>query len=407
MTYDKKIVLAQAQKHDSFYLYDQKGIESAAKLLQKHFVGVEFLYSIKANPNRHILKSIFDCGVGADAASLREVLMSREQGVLPEKIHFSAPGKSENDIKTAMDCATIVADSIGEIERINKIATEKGIIAQIGVRINPDFTFFGQWGDPSKFGIDQQLLYRRIDFIKSLKNVQVIGIHVHVRSQELRQAVLERYYENMLNLAVEVQDKLGCVLQFVNLGSGIGIPYEKNDLPLDIPMLGKAMSGLVEAFRTKLPDTAFFIETGRFLVGPNGVYVTKVMDKKQSYDKNFVILQNTLNGFARPSLSMMVRAYTEDVHPNSYEPLFTSATPFEIIPLVQEKDLEEVTIVGNLCTAADVIAKDVMLPIMNTGDVVLITNAGSYAAVLSPMQFASLPAPVEIFITSDGQAICD
>ncbi len=405
MTIDKKVILQKATEHDSFYLYDQKGIISAAHELKDNFLGVEFLYSVKANPHHLVTKTIFDSGIGADAASLWEVLHSRDQGVPPEKIHFSSPGKSINDIQTALDCSTLVADSLGELERINNVAKDRGQKARVGVRINPDFTFFGQWGDPSKFGIDQELFLRRLDLLAELENIEVIGIHVHVRSQELRQAVIERYYENMLNLATELQNKLGRPLEFINFGSGIGIPYDKEDIPLDIPSLGAAMSKLIADFRDKLPQAVFYIETGRFLVGKNGVYVTKVMDKKESYDKTFVLLHNTLNGFVRPSLAQMVLSYTEDLHPNSYEPLFTGAKPFEIIPLVEEKDLEQVTLAGNLCTAVDVIAKDIMLPILNVGDALLLTNAGSYAAVISPMQFAHLPTPPELFLTTEGQVV--
>ena len=403
--FNKQVVLEQTKKFDSFYLYDESKILEYTGQLKQDFEDVEFLYSIKTNPNPMIIKTIFSQGFGADAASIGEVLLGGEYGLPKNKIYYSAPGKSKRDISEAMEISVIIADSISEIMKIQELAQEKGIVAEIGIRLNPDFTFYNHAGIPSKFGIDEKIVFEKSSLLEGLSNIKIIGIHVHSRSQELDAEVLKKYYENMFALANSVQEKLNISLQFINLGSGLGIPYSSQDKPLDTIALGKATSELIKIFKEKLPHSAIFIETGRFAVSKSGVYVTKVLDKKTSYGKTFVILHNTLNGFIRPSLVQFVANYSQDAKPMASEPLFTSIDAFDFITLNGECEQEVVTLVGNLCTAIDVIAKDILMPKLKLDDVVVITNAGSYAAAISPMQFSSLVPPAQLFLSKNGEVI--
>ncbi len=118
--------------------------------------------------------------------------------------------------------------------------------------------------------------------------------------------------------------------------------------------------------------------------------------------KNFIILNNTLNGFIRPSLAQLIASYSSDENPRGCEPLFSGKDAYDFIALNDESEQEMVTLVGNLCTSADVIAKDIFMPRLKCGDVVVITNAGSYAAVLSPMQFSSQTPPAQLFLDTAG-----
>ena len=139
------------------------------------------------------------------------------------------------------------------------------------------------------------------------------------------------------------------------------------------------------------------IEVGRYAVGKSGIYVTKVMDRKVSCGKTYLILKNTLNGFIRPSLARLVCIYGGAAAP--CEPLFTSEDAFEIRTLKEDgAEKETVTLVGNLCTAADVAAENVTMPRLDVGDVVIFTNAGNYGAVLSPAQFSSQARPAAGFL---------
>lgn len=396
-----KEIMHLAQKADSFYLYSEAGIKGQIAKLKENFNGIEFLYSVKCNPNKNVLKTVFGCGFGADAASLGEVKMATEAGLGKKRIYYSAPGKTARDIREALPYAILIADSLSEIERISK---ELGNgTAEIGLRINPDFSFEGTGGgSASKFGIDEE------DALANLRsgipaNIKVTGIHVHMKSQELDAAKLKAYYKKLLLLAERIEAVLGYQLDYLNMGSGIGVAYSKSETEIDIEDLGRETENLLSDYRKSHPDTAVIIETGRYLVCQSGIYATHVADKKVSHGKTFVILQNTLNGFIRPSIVCMVKKYKEGDLLPSYEPLFTREDAFSISAPYSGRDCETVTLAGNLCTSTDVIAENISFPVLDIGDVVVINNAGAYAAALSPMQFASQPKPREFMLLENGE----
>lgn len=400
MMFDRELILKLAEKYESFYLYDGRTVLDSIAALGSSFEGVRFLYSAKANPHPSVLRCIFDEGFGLDAASMGEVSMGVKLGLAPEDIYYSAPGKSMNDLDAALEKCVIIADSAAELERIQYLAARHGAKAEAGVRINPGFTFDGEGGVSCKFGIDEDEALKKLAEWEKLKNLHICGIHVHSRSQELDTQRLCDYYGRMFELAVRCQKTLGRQLHFVNMGSGIGIPYAATDSAVDIKKLGAHMNKLCKEYAAELPEARIFIETGRFVSGRAGVYVTHVNDVKTSLGKKYVILANTLNGFVRPSIAQMVER-ASDAAP--CEPLYTGPDAFGFAPLTDETETETVTVCGNLCTGADVIAQDTELPRLRTGDVFVITNAGSYAAVLTPMQFASLTPPVQIFAAPDGR----
>ena len=400
MMFDRELILKLAEKYESFYLYDGRTMLDSIAALGSSFEGVRFLYSAKANPHPSVLRCIFDEGFGLDAASMGEVSMGVKLGLAPEDIYYSAPGKSMNDLDAALEKCVIIADSAAELERIQYLAARHGVKAEVGVRINPNFTFDGEGGVSCKFGIDEDEALKKLAEWDKLKNLHICGIHVHSRSQELDTQRLCDYYGRMFELAVRCQNTLGRQLHFVNMGSGIGIPYAATDSAVDLKKLGAHMNKLCKEYAAELPEARIFIETGRFVSGRAGVYVTHVNDVKTSLGKKYVILANTLTGIVRPSIAQMVER-ASDAAP--CEPLYTGPDAFGFAPLTDETETETVTVCGNLCTGADVIAQDTELPRLRTGDVFVITNAGSYAAVLTPMQFASLTPPVQIFAAPDGR----
>ena len=395
----------QSEFYDSFYIYDESVIDEYTERLKKCFKGVEFLYSVKTNPNIQVVKTVVSHGFGADAASLNEVLLCEKCGLPKDKIYYSAPGKSDYDIKGAINKSVITADSLNEISKINKIAGEMGIKAEIGVRINPNFSFYGNGGgSPSKFGIDEDSFFESFEKIKSFNNIKITGIHVHLHSQELDTEILTKYYNNMMSLSKKAEDILGN-LKFINLGSGIGIPYSKTQKEADVETLGEIVSQMAAKLKEKNNELRIFVETGRYAVGKNGTYITKVLDKKTSFGKTFVILCNTLNGFVRPAMAHIIEKYAKDENPAESEPFYTCKNAFDYIVLNNADEEETVTLCGNLCTSTDIIEEDISLPKMELGDLLAITNAGSYATVITPEQFASLRGPVQLLLKNNGQVI--
>ena len=200
----REVISAQSANYDSFYLYDERCIIEYTERLKQHFPQVDFLYSVKCNANPHVVRSVFSQGFGADAASLGEVLIASGAGLSKDNIYYSAPGKTSYDLEQAVGKSTIIADSIEELKRLQAIAVKLDTRIDIGVRLNPDFSFCGSGGQPSKFGVDEKQLY---EFLaeNTLRNIKITGIHVHLKSQELDAGVLAGYYENMIRLAERFQ----------------------------------------------------------------------------------------------------------------------------------------------------------------------------------------------------------
>ena len=373
---------------DCFYLYDEAGIRSRARALTRSFPSAKILYSLKANPFLSVARVMKEEGFGADAASAAEVRLAVSLGMMKEEIQYSAPGKRAKDIRETLELATLVADSAGEIARIEEAAKEKGIHVSIGLRIHPSFGFAGGRGEPSKFGIDEE---EAITLLNDwhFPHLSPAGIHVHLKSQELSEEALALYYENVLLMAERLGRTEAMELSFVNLGSGIGIPMDPEDEEMDLALLEKAFAALAGPFHDRFPKARLFLESGRYAPGPSGFYVTKALDRKVSEGKVFLITAGTMHGFLRPALARLVEKYDE--------PLFSGARAFPISTL-REGNPETVTITGNLCTAADIIAEDITLPRLAEGDGIVIGNAGAYAATLSPFAFSSLERPKEFLL---------
>ena len=235
-----------------------------------------------------------------------------------------------------------------------------------------------------------------------MENNEIDGIHVHLRSQELDTAVIARYYERLLKSAADFAEALGRPPGFIDLGSGMGIPFGPGDTEVDTKRLGETVTSFRKIFSEKLAGTRIMIESGRFICGEAGLYCTKVMDRKVSRGKTFVFLHSTLNGFARPSYEMAARYFCAGGDPGGYEPLFTTENAFEFIALTDSREVETVTLVGNLCTNTDVIAEDISMPKLRCGDILVVTNAGCYGATLTPFAFSSFGRPAELFLRTDG-----
>ena len=391
----------------SFYIYDEHVVSRQIKTLLKNFQAFEFLYSIKTNPFAPIVNFVASKGFGADAASVREVIIGQKAGISCEKIFYSSPGKTRKDIERTIDKAIIIADSYNELLLINDTAKQRGLHIKAGLRINMDFSMDGQNGSSSKFGVDEHTLVRQKKFFSRLSHISITGIHVHLHCQILDHKTLYQYYEKILDLALFCKKNLGWKMEFVNLGGGLGIVYSlEKDTPLDIKMLSRECEGLVQKFKDRL-DARLIIETGRFIVCEAGQYVTRIADIKESMGTRYLIVEKGLNGFSRPSIAQLLMAYTpEGRHLKGSEPLFTTKDAFEFtIPERENAGVEKTSIVGSLCTATDILAKDVMLPKAHIGDMVIVSKAGSYSYSLSPIWFSNHDLPFQFYIKTSGD-IC-
>ena len=390
-----------AQENAPCYIYSHDKLAAQADTLREMFPAYDFLFSVKANPFPPVVKALAALGIGADAASAQEVLLARECGMEKENIFFSAAGKTDAALELAWDDCRIIADSLGEVARIGALAQKRGAAAEIGIRINPVFSMDGGQSSASKFGIDEEDLPRLRDMLASLP-VQICGIHVHLRSQNLDCDVLGRYYENCLRLARRVKEQLDCRMDYINFGGGVGIAYdESRETPLSIAALRRYADRVAKENADTL-RARLMIESGRFLTCQSGTYYLKVVDKKVSHGKTYVIVENCMNGLQKPAIAVMLRHAVGDAPLSPQEPMFTSEYAFPITAYGSETETETVDIVGNLCCAQDVLAENFTGPALAVGDLIAVGNAGAYACTLTAQRFSSHLPPKEFLVDGSG-----
>ncbi|RVU54816.1 diaminopimelate decarboxylase family protein [Anaerosphaera multitolerans] len=395
------------KEHAPCYIYNQREIIDQCNKLKTALKDFKFLYSIKTNPFPAVVHEVYEQGFGSDAASANEVRISADSGMSPNQIFYSAPGKTDRDIIECYGKCVMTADSFWDIHRMNKEAENRGEILKIAVRINPNFSMTDEVGNPAKFGIDEDRLPELEKVLSECFNVEMIGIHVHVRSQILDYKLIGQYYIRCFKLAQKINNLENVNIEFINFGSGIGALYDKaKDKPVDLEKLSEMVVEIVRENKETL-NAELYIETGRFVVCNAGTYYTRIVDIKVSHGKKYLIVQNGMNGFLRPTISNMLNKMKAagELSLTEQEPLYTKENEFEVRILNNSKKIEKVDIVGNLCTSMDIICEDKELPYAEIGDIVEITNAGSYAYSLSPLFFASHDLPGEYYSLIDGNIL--
>lgn len=391
--------LALARQHAPCYIYSREILTAQAETLHRTFPGFDILFSVKANPFPPVIRHLAALGIGADAASAGEVRLAAECGIAQEDIYFSAAGKRDRALAAAWDNCHLIADSIGEVRRIAAMAAARGETKAIGLRVNPAFSMDGGAGGTSKFGIDESDLPALKTLLQTLP-IAVCGLHIHLRSQNLSADTLARYYKNCFALALRVRDILDCAIEYINFGGGVGIVYDPAcQPPLNMSTLKQCTQAVAEENARTL-RARLLVESGRFLTAQAGTYYLPVVDKKTSHGTTYVIVENCLNGFQKLSLAAMLRNAAGEGPLAPQEPLFTGETAFPITALPAEDTgiTETVDIAGNLCCAADVLAKNFTGPALAVGDLVAVGNTGAYARTLSPLLFSSHDVPAEFLI---------
>ena len=397
-------LLAIARENAPCYLYEYEKLCQQARTLREVFPDFDFLFSVKADPYPPVLKTLAAFGVGADAASAQEVFLAQQCGMPESDIYFSAAGKSDKAILSTWEHGHLIADSLGEVERIGALAAAKGERKTIGVRLNPDYAMGGGTGHTSKFGIDEENLPQLAELLKTLP-VEVEGIHIHLKSQNLDADVLGEYYRECWECAKRLSAMLGRPLAYVNFGGGVGIAYDlKVESPLDFARL-RTYTDAIAAENEKTWKARLMIESGRFLTAQMGHYFLPVVDKKVSRGKTYIIVENCMNGLQKPAIAAMLRRAVGDAPLAPNEPMFTAEYAFPITAHGDDRFTETVDIVGNLCCAQDILKENFTGPKLKVGDLIQLDNAGAYACTLSALRFSSHVPPKELLVKADGQII--
>lgn len=345
-------------------------------------------YAVKANPFGPILELMSGLVDGFDIASGGELRMVRKAGIAADRISFAGPGKQDRELGAALVAGvTINVESEAEATRAMAIAGRSGLRPHLAIRVNPDFDLKGSGmkmgGGAKPFGIDAErvpALARKIHEGRP----EFRGFHIFAGSQALDAEAIAEAQEQTLLLAARLAGEAGVPVAHCNLGGGFGIPYFPGDQPLDIELIGKRLAARFEALPACLASTGFCIELGRYLVGEAGVYLARVIDRKESHGQIFLVTDGGMHHqlAASGNFGTVVRRN----YPSAIATRF--GAPVE----------EEASIVGCLCTPLDRLADNAGFPRAEVGDVVAIFCAGAYGASASPAAFLGQGPAREILV---------
>ncbi|MBQ4063492.1 MAG: diaminopimelate decarboxylase [Bacteroidaceae bacterium] len=376
---------AFAKIETPFYYYDvellKKTLDTVCKEAAKHH-GFNVHYAIKANFNPRILEIIAASGIGADCVSGGEVAAALKAGVSPSHIVFAGVGKTDKEIAFSLDAGIFCfnVESIPEIEAINTLAAERGVVAQVAIRVNPNIGAHTHANittglAENKFGINYEQLDEVIDTIEVLNNVKLIGLHFHIGSQILVMDDFIALCGRINELQAMLNENRGMVLPHINVGGGLGIRYDAPD-KYNIPDFALYFSTYAQHLKL-FPGQQVHFELGRSLVAQCGSLITRATYIKKGTCKQFIIVDAGMNDLVRPAL---YSAY------------------HRIENLSSHKADEVYDVVGPVCESSDVFCKDRKIPATERGDIMAIRSAGAYGEAMA-FGYNCRPLPQSILST--------
>jgi len=345
-------------------------------------------YAMKANPFPPLLRHMVGLADGIDIASGGELRMALDAGAAAEHISFAGPGKRDDELEQAIRAGvTINIESPSECDRALRIGTNLGTTPRLAIRVNPDFDLKGSGmkmgGGAKPFGMDIELVAPTVKRILDA-GADWRGFHIFAGSQALSADAIIETQAQTLELAARLATMVGQAPDHVNLGGGFGIPYFPGDEPVDIEMVGNALSEQFERLPDILASTQFAIELGRYLVGEAGVYLTQIVDRKESQGHIFLVTDGGLHHQLAAS--------------GNFGTVVRRNYPAAIASRFEEEPSETVSIVGCLCTPLDRLSDNAAMPEAHVGDIVAIFCAGAYGASASPANFLGQGPAKEILV---------
>lgn len=358
--------------------------------LRAYYNEVNLLYAAKANGNLSVLKILASMGAGADVFSSGELHLALLAGISPEKILFNGSSKSEEDLALAVDKGVRVSvDSFDELRQLSAIAKEKGEEVEISFRINPALEIpthpkIATGLATSKFGIPEGQIIDAYRAAIEAENVTPVGMHCHIGSQILDVEPFAKAAGVMLEIATAITD-LGVRLSFIDIGGGLGIPYnrETDIAPTPEDYAAAVMPVFMKGIEKLGIKPQLWVEPGRYLLGESTVLLTKVNSVKKAH-KNFVNVDAGFNLLLRPA---MYDSYHEMVVANR----------------AAENPQETYTVTGPICETGDILAADRKLPRVQDGDIIAILDTGAYGYSMAS-QYNSRPRCTEVMVKEEKSA---
>ncbi|MFV0421584.1 diaminopimelate decarboxylase [Oleidesulfovibrio sp.] len=362
------------------YVYSQATFERHFTAFDSAFASIPHLtcYSVKACSNTHILRLLGKLGAGMDIVSGGELYRALRAGIAPSKIVYSGVGKTRTEIHQALEAGILMfnVESRGELERINEVAHQTGHTANVSLRINPDVDpqthpYISTGLKENKFGLDLEQSYEAYMRALEMPAIVPMGIDCHIGSQLTSLSPFIEAVERVLAFR-ERLCKAGLCINYLDLGGGLGIPYDQEEPPHPEEfgsVLTKMLAGL---------DITLILEPGRVIAGNAGILVTKVQYTKKTASKEFVIVDAAMNDLIRPSL---------------YQSHHNVA---EVTPMGRPE--HTVDIVGPICESGDFLARNRIMPAVEQRELLAIFSAGAYGFTMSS-QYNSRPRAAEVLVS--------
>ncbi|MCL4105079.1 UNVERIFIED_CONTAM: hypothetical protein GTU68_018786, partial [Idotea baltica] len=373
-----------------FYVYSAATFERHFKLLNEALDWTDHLvcYAMKSASNQAILKLLGDMGAGMDVVSGGEYLRARAAGVPGDRIVFSGVGKTRDEMMLALEggLRQVNVESEPEMQVLSQVATELGISVPVTIRVNPDVDAkthekISTGKKENKFGIPISRASDVYRMAADLPGLQVVGIDVHIGSQLTDLTPYRLAFEKVAELTEALRGE-GHDIRRLDLGGGLGIPYERSNEAPPLPMeFGALVRETVGHLGCEIE-----IEPGRLISGNAGLMVSKVIYVKSGEDREFLILDSAMNDLIRPA---MYEAH-HDIIPVKEPVPGIEPTPYDIV--------------GPVCESGDTFAKQRMMPPVGPDDLVAFRSAGAYGAVMSS-EYNTRPLIPEVLVKGDQFAV--
>lgn len=370
-----------------FYAYDGKRmIRRVNELRAAMPEALHLHYAMKANPMPEVVRHMAGLVDGLDVASEGELEVALTTDTKPRDISFAGPGKRDEELAAAVDAGiTINMESEGEMRRIATIAERIARKPDVAIRVNPSFELkssgMKMGGRPSPFGVDAERVPSMLAELESL-DLSFRGFHVYSGSQNLRADAIAESMQRTVDLIINLTESTNREISFVNLGGGLGIPYFKNETPLDLRDISEPTAQAVQRLKAELGDPEIIMELGRYLVGEAGIYVCRVIDIKESRGTRYMITDGGLHHHLAASGN-----FGQVIRKN-----------YPVAAIDRHGPREEVTVVGPLCTPLDLLGDKVTVEQLEEGALVGILQSGAYGRSASPERFLSHPGCREILL---------
>ena len=348
------------------YIYSYNTILDHYFKLKKAFCSINPLicFSVKANSNLTLLKSLVEQGAGLDVVSGGELFRALKVGCPRKKIVYASVGKTEEELRMAIELGILFlnVESLPELGRVNRIAKSLNKRARVAIRINPDITptthkFITTGKITNKFGIDLNTAYDILKRRSSFGNVDILGLHIHIGSQITESIPFIKAITKVARF-IEQLKRDAINLEYFNIGGGLGIVYDK-ETPQTAAEFARQVLPILKNTGLKI-----ILEPGRFIVGNAGILAVKVLYVKHTPRKKFIVVDGAMNDLIRPALY---------------------AAYHKILPLcrVAGRGSSRYDVVGPICESADSFAKDRIMPRVKEGELLAVLGCGAYGFSMS------------------------